>query len=164
MGGRAKPNWAVFVGGPLGGRRGLIPVGQSSGTHMEYAPSKTSGMRAGHEYAVTLEMRPGGFHEARSRVLSDMQGLLDVCWPSLLGGSTMATRVDDVAKYQRLLLLAILAQIILSGVFIYMNITAVAAGQARKPTASSRRTLGRSLIVVFCPERVTLSRAASGTA
>lgn len=69
MGGRTKPNWAIFVGGPFDGRREILAQAERSGPLIWCTPSATPGMRVPHEYLLTSERRKGGFHEATARVV-----------------------------------------------------------------------------------------------
>ncbi|HRI16844.1 MAG TPA: hypothetical protein PLX89_27960 [Verrucomicrobiota bacterium] len=70
MAGRAKPNWVMYVGGPLDGHR-IIHAGHlGPATTRAYTSGTTEGMRVPHEYAVTSEYRAGGVNEAKARVLA----------------------------------------------------------------------------------------------
>lgn len=65
---RARPNWAVFVGGPLNGQRHVLPPQQGVGLLRMHTPGPARGTRVPHEYRLTEQRRPGAFHEAAARV------------------------------------------------------------------------------------------------
>jgi hypothetical protein len=77
MGGRAKPNWAVFVGGPRDGLREVLNPWVGNGPHLVYTAGTAPGMQRVHEYVVTAVYRKGGFHEAKAREVLFMRTLPD---------------------------------------------------------------------------------------
>ena len=70
MGGgrRSKPNWVVFVGGPLDGERRIESLGANAVSFVVHTSGAADGIRIPHEYRYTGEVRPGGFHESSARI------------------------------------------------------------------------------------------------
>lgn len=66
MGGRFKPKWALYVGGPLDGRRQVMPP--NNGDEVVVYEGAGERLRVGHVYRLTDEYRAGAFHEAKARV------------------------------------------------------------------------------------------------
>lgn len=96
MGGRSKPNWVVFEGGPLHGQRQILPPTQGAGA-VVHTRSVSPGLRVPHEYVVTQEVRKGGFHESAARVARFVRTLPEEPEPPLplmvhpVGGPCAAT-------------------------------------------------------------------------
>ena len=57
MGGRTKPNWAIFDGGPFDGQRRLLLPNEDAGPLLMHTRSDTPGMVVVHEYLVTHDYR-----------------------------------------------------------------------------------------------------------
>lgn len=82
MGGRTKPTWIVYEGGPLHGVRLIASAMPRAGeTFRAYAPSPTPGMRTPVEYLVTAEVRKndrdGGLRLAPATVARFVRALGD---------------------------------------------------------------------------------------
>jgi hypothetical protein len=72
MGGKRTPHdWRVFVGGPFDGERRIFGPGEGQGPTVTWYTSSPErpGMVVPHQYAVTPEVRKGGFHESPARAL-----------------------------------------------------------------------------------------------
>lgn len=59
MGGRTKPSWIVYEGGPLHGQRHIVHPEPKPGPWRASTPSATAGMQTPQEYLVTAEVRRG---------------------------------------------------------------------------------------------------------
>src|SRR4029453_5179428 len=81
MGGRTKPNWGVFEGGPMHGERRLMHGLDESCLFKTYERSATPGMHAVHQYLLTDEYRRGekngGMKLSPARVARHVRALPD---------------------------------------------------------------------------------------
>jgi hypothetical protein len=77
MGGRTKPNWVYFEGGPLNGTRRLLGPVEVKDPLLVYTAGSVPGMRSGHVYRLTLEYRrsdnEGGMKLGPARVARFVQ-------------------------------------------------------------------------------------------
>jgi hypothetical protein len=81
MGGRTKPNWTVFEGGPLHGERRLLPPTHGTGPFTVHAPSPATGQLVVHVYDLTSDYRrgerDGGLRLAPARIARYVRALPD---------------------------------------------------------------------------------------
>lgn len=73
MGGRTKPNWVLFKGGPFDGKRELLYRQTGAGVTRMHTPSAVPSMITPHEYMVTNDYE-------RIMFVNRVRGNVRVAW------------------------------------------------------------------------------------